>query len=198
MISLNTRILQPGSSAETDRFLARALEEWKNAERRLGVDIDTRVFAFVKSFDSSLEEALNLNLADNPNDVKVWRYGVLNGMFWPRGAQIRGESLRAWNPYERLPDCDRLMLLTVLTRVTREVLVSTPSWFEELASHLEQHGTAELVAESGQSKALAEALLQIGGQPVDSGALLVHARVTGIRREGVRIIAEIELPEAFQ
>lgn len=198
MISLNTRILQPGSNAETDRFLARALEEWKDAERRLGVDIDTRVFAFVKSFDSSLEETLNLNMADNPNDVRVWRYGVLNGMFWPRGAQIRGESLRAWNPYERLPDCDRLMLLTALTRVTREVLVSTPSWFEELASHLEQHGTAELVAESGQSKALAEALLQIGGRPVDSGALLVHARVTGIRREGVRIIAEIELPEAFQ
>ena len=198
MISLNTRILQPGSNAETDRFLARSLEEWTDAERRLGIDIDTRVFAFVKSFDSSLDEALHLNLDANPNDARVWRYGVLNGMCWPRGAQIRGESLRAWNPYERLPDCDRLMLLTALTRVTREVLVSTPSWFEELASHLEQYGSAELVAESGQSKVLAEALLRIGGQPVDSGALLVHARVNGIRREGVRIIAEIELPEAFQ
>lgn len=40
--------------------------------------------------------------------------------------------------------------------------------------------------------------LRVGGQPVDSGALLVHARVTGIRREGVRIIAELELPESFQ
>lgn len=198
MISLNTRILQPGSNEETDRFLARSLEEWQDAEQLLGVDIDTRVFAFVKSFDSTLEEALHLNLDANPNDVRVWQYGVLNGMFWPRGAQIRGESLRAWNPYERLPDCDRLMLLTALTRVTREVQVSNPSWFEELASHLEQYGAAELVAESGQSETLAEALLRIGGQPVDAGALLVHARVTGIRREGGRIIAEVELPEAFQ
>ena len=90
------------------------------------------------------------------------------------------------------------MLLMALTRVAREILVSNPSWFEELAGHLEQYGAAELVAESGQSKVLAEALLRIGGQPVDSGALLVHARVTGIRRECGRIIAEIELPEAFQ
>ena len=90
------------------------------------------------------------------------------------------------------------MLLTALTRVTREVMVSNSSWFEELAGHLEQYGAAELIAESGESRVMAEALLRIGGQPVDSGALLVHARVTGIRREGGRIIAEIELPEAFQ
>jgi hypothetical protein len=198
MISLNARILQPGSNAETDRFLAQCLEEWQDAEQRLGVDIDTRVFAFVKSFDPAIEQALHLNVNANPNDARVWRYGVLCGMFWPRGAQIRGESLRAWNPYERLPDCDRLMLLTALTRVTREVMVSNPSWFEELAGHLEQYGAAELIAESGESRVMAEALLRIGGQPVDSGALLVHARVTGIRREGGLIIAEIELPEAFQ
>ena len=27
---------------------------------------------------------------------------------------------------------------------------------------------------------------------------LIHARITGVRRDGDRIVAELELPEAFQ
>ena len=40
---------------------------------------------------------------------------------------------------------------------------------------------------------MARALLRIGTQAVESEALLIHARLTGIRREGGQIIAEIEL-----
>jgi hypothetical protein len=119
-------------------------------------------------------------------------------MFWPRGAQIRAEALRAWNPFERLPDCDRLLVLAALSRSTRAIALSSTDWFDELAGILVQDGLAELVAGVEQSGLLATALLRIGTQSVDSEALLIHARVAGIRREGNNIIAEIELPEAFQ
>jgi len=128
----------------------------------------------------------------------AWRYGVLYGMFWPRGAQIRSESLRAWNPFERLPDCDRLLALAVVPRLSQEVSLSNPRWCDELAARLVQFGAIELVCGVEESTQMAEALLRIGAEAIDSEALLIHARVTGVRRENNRIIAEIELPEAFQ
>ena len=199
VVSLNARVLGPGTSHDSDEFLATAIGEWQDAERRLGIDIDTRVFSLVKSADPSLDQALRLHHENDGHDgTAAWRYGVLYGMFWPRGAQIRAEALRAWNPFERLPDCDRLLVLAALSRSTRAIALSSTDWFDELAGILVQDGLAELVAGVEQSGLLATALLRIGTQPVDSEALLIHARVAGIRREGNNIIAEIELPEAFQ
>jgi hypothetical protein len=199
LISLGVRVLRPGTTADTDRFLARAIEEWQAAEERLGIDIDARVFALVRSSDDALEQALPIDQRlDEDSVTTAWRYGVLYGMFWPRGAQIRSESLRAWNPFERLPDCDRLLALAVVPRLAREVSLSTPRWFEELADVLVQTGVVELVGRVDQTTHMAEALLRIGAESIDSEALLIHARVTGVRRESNRILAEIELPEAFQ
>jgi len=199
LISLSLRVLRPGTGIDTDRFLGRVLQEWDNAEERLGIDIDARVFALVKSSDSSLEEALRIRGTVEAEVINSsWRYGVLYGMFWPRGAQIRSQSLRLWNPFEQLPDSDRLLALAVVPRSTREVAVSNPGWFEELTTLLVQNGVVDLVGSTNESEQLAAALLRIGREPVDSEALLVYARVTGTRREGRRIIAEIELPEAFQ
>jgi hypothetical protein len=55
-----------------------------------------------------------------------------------------------------------------------------------------------LVGTIEDSARIAEALLRIGAEPIDSEALLIHARITGVRREQDRIVAELELPEAFQ
>ena len=199
LISLGLRVLRPGTSADTDRFLARSVEEWQAAEQRLGIEIDARVFALVKSSDPSLEQMLEVNQRIDADAVTAsWRYGVLYGMFWPRGAQIRTESLRAWNPFERLPDCDRLLALAAVPVATRQVSLSNPRWFDELAPLLVQYGAVDLVGSIEAPARMAEALLRIGAEPIDSEALLIHARITGVRREEDRIVAEIELPEAFQ
>lgn len=199
LISLGVRVLRPGTAANTDRFLARSIEEWQAAEQRLGIEIDARVFALVKSSDPSLEQMLEISQRIDAEAVTpAWRYGVLYGMFWPRGAQIRTESLRAWNPFERVPDCDRLLALAALPMSTRRVFLSNPRWFDELASLLVQYGAVDLVGSLEDSARIAEALLRIGAEPIDSEALLIHARITGVRREEDRIVAEIELPEAFQ
>jgi hypothetical protein len=199
LISLGVRVLRPGTSADTDRFLARSLEDWQAAEQRLGIEIDARVFALVKSSDASLEQMLEINQRiDADAATASWRFGVLYGMFWPRGAQIRTTSLQAWNPFERLPDCDRLIALAAVPISRRRVSLSNPRWFDDLAPLLVQYGAVDLVGSVEDSPRMAEALLRIGAEPIDSEALLIHARITGVRREDNRLVAEIELPEAFQ
>jgi hypothetical protein len=199
MVSVNTRLLGPGTSAATDAFVAALGLEWQLAEHRLDVDIDSRIFALVKSADSGLEGALGVTPPnDSPAGLRAWRFGVLSNMLWPRGAQVRAESLRAWNPYERIPDCDRLLLLAAVSRPTQQIAVTAPDWFDQLARALLEAGSAELVVDIGGAHRLAEALLRIGAEPIDSEAILVHARVAGVHRGDDRIRAILELPEAFQ
>ena len=89
MISLNARLLRPGFTRSADLVLDRILRSWRSEEQRLGIDIDARVIAFVKSFEQEID-----TLAEGSDGGRSWRYGVLLGMLWARGAQIRGESLK--------------------------------------------------------------------------------------------------------
>jgi hypothetical protein len=199
LIALNARVLRPGTNENTDKFLARVIADWEVAQSRLGIDIDARVFAFVRSGDPSLEQALGVNpVGDSEESRAAWRYGVLYGMLWPSEAQIRTEALRAVNPFTPLPDCDRLLVLVTMLRPANEVELVDDTWFEKLARTLVQNGVAQLVGSPRQLDRFASALLRIASEPIDSEALLVYARLAGIQREGNRILATIELPEAFQ
>jgi hypothetical protein len=199
LVSMNARLLGPGTNKQTDSFMAAAVRQWDEAGRRLGIDIDARVFALVKSADSDLERALGVSPAgDSPASRASWRFGVIYGMLWPRGAQVRAESMRAWNPYERLPECDRLLVLAAFSHAPRQVFLSNAAWWSDLTDALLQDGAADLVGTANSGRELAEALVLIGAVPIDSATLLVHARLTGIRREGDHIHATIELPEVIQ
>lgn len=199
MISVNARILGPGTNVQTDAFLAGLVRAWNNAENRLGIDIDARILAFVHSTDSHLEQALGvIPIGDSEKARSVWRYSVLCGMLWPRGAQVRAESLRYSSTYSELPECDRLLLLAAKSRPIREVMLADDDWFEKLSSVLVQDGNGDLVALVTESGRLAQALLRIASEPVESEVLLIHARLIGIYRDKQWIRARIELPEAFQ
>jgi ATP-dependent helicase Lhr and Lhr-like helicase len=199
LVSMNTRLLRPGTNPQTDTFLASFVHDWNEAEQRLDIDIDARVFALVQSAVPALEQALGVApLGDSDSTHAIWRFGALYGMFGPRGAQIRAEALRHSSSFCRLPECDRLLLLAAVSRPVREVMLAGDTWFEELTRVLVQDGTAELVAPVSEAASLVGALLRVASEPVDSDALLVHARLTGLYRDGQRIRAGIELPEAFQ
>jgi len=199
LVSVNARLLGPGTNSDTDHYLAAAVDAWQASERNLGVDIDARVFALVRSSDPALEQALGVTpVGESDRARAAWRFGVLCGMLWPRGAQVRTESLRAWNPYDALPECDRLLVLAALPLSVRQVLISSDLWFEQLGQALLEDGRAQLVSFVDDGDQLSIALLRIAMEPVDSEAILVHARLTGVYRDGEQIRAEIELPEAMQ
>ena len=105
MISLNARLLRPGFTKSADRVLDRILRSWRSEEQRLGIDIDARGITFVKSFDQEID-----TLVEGSDGGRPWRYGVLLGMLWARGAQIRSESLKVQNQFERAVRCDRLIV----------------------------------------------------------------------------------------
>jgi hypothetical protein len=199
LISLNARLLAPGTSVHTDLFIAGLLRDWEAAEQRLGIDIDFRIFGIVKSSDSNLELALGVRPpSSNEEELTTWRFGVLTSILWPRGAQVRSASLQARNPFSETHESDRLLVLAAVVPATAEVSLSNPDWFDRLSRALIGTGSAVLVADADKGGQLAQAILRVGSEPIDSEALLVHARVVGVRVDERVIRVHVELPEAVQ
>jgi hypothetical protein len=119
-------------------------------------------------------------------------------LLWPSGSQLRTEGLKAYSQFESFLDCDRLLVGVALTESVRRISVDAVNWFEDFSGHIVSDGEVELVTEDGASTKLRDALLRVATDPVDSEALLVHARLTGVRQERKALIASFELPEAFQ
>jgi hypothetical protein len=189
--------LRPGTTPKIDRYVAEKQRRWNEAEIRFGMEVDLRVFALVESTDASLEAALMVSAPSGlPQAVAAWRYGVLYGMFWPRGSQVRSEALKNNNPFDSLPETDRLIVLTAQRPSATQVSVSEPAWFESLSAALVKDGIAQLTGEDAVR--MADALLRLGVEPVDSTGVLVHARVAAIIRDQGAWRATVELPEAFQ
>jgi hypothetical protein len=199
LVAVNARLLRPGTNFHADTFLATVIRDWMAAEQRLGIDIDARVLAFAQCSNPHLERALGLSAPGGSDQARsAWRYGVLYGMLWPRGAQVRAEALRHQSSFSVLPDCDRLLVLAAISRPVRTVTLANDTWFAELSRILVEDGRADLVCANSETERFADALLRIGSEPVDSDALLIHATLAGVHRDGTAIRAAFELPEAFQ
>jgi hypothetical protein len=172
-------------------------DEWRAAETALGIEIDMRVFALVKSTTPELLSVLDLENYSSSASA-AWRYSLLYSLLWPSGSQLRIEGLRAYSPFESFVDCDRLIVASALTETVQRISVDSVDWFSAFSAHIVSDGEVELIAEDGATDKLRDALLRVATDPVDSEALLVHARLTGIRQEQTGLIASFELPEAFQ
>ena len=95
-----SRVLRPGSTPATDAALATVTTEWKSEERRLGVEIPPRTWAYLMRTRSDLDAGLVLAGGGGERQ----RMDAVQSMLWPRGWQLRAEQLNAWNPFaENLP-----------------------------------------------------------------------------------------------
>jgi hypothetical protein len=199
LVALNARVLSPGSSDRTDALLSRILLDWDHAERNLGIDIDPRVIAFVHSRDQALENALAVIPEGQTDDARaIWRYGVLYGMLWSRGAELRAHMMRSANPFGQNIEADRLLVLSAVPQNRQRIPLASADWFDLLANALVAGGVAELVCEVGQETVLARALCQVAVDSIDIGGVLVHGRLASVCRTDNAWRAVIELPEALQ
>ena len=198
MIALNARILHAGTNPNTDRFIASSIHEWDAAESRIGIDIDLRVFCLYKSSDEGLAGALGLGAGTATTLAnESWRYSVVYGMLWSKGSQLRVEGLKAWSPYGAIPACDRLLIVAAIDDSIRLIPIGQAGWFASFAEAVAGDGSVDLSGAIANPRLFSDALMLIGANPVDSETLLVFARLTGVRTEGDRLIANFELPEAF-
>ncbi|RKH18569.1 DEAD/DEAH box helicase [Corallococcus sp. CA047B] len=196
--ALFARLLRPGSSPAMDAMLARLLGAWDAAEARLGVELAPQIVALWESKNEALDSTLTRAGEVPGGERRGWRYSTLLGLLWPRGSGVRAESLKTSNPYTSLPTSDRLLIEVLLPQQDIEVRLEETDWLTILTDRLITHGHARLSAPETDLRELREAMLAMLIEPLDIGALLVHPRVRGTRRQSGRVAVTFDLLEAVQ
>lgn len=194
--ALNSRVLRPGSSMQTDTLLYILLCQRQSEEARLGIEIDARVFAFVASASDEVDRAVPPPVREADNRQR--RFGTIYGLLWPRGSAVRASSLRAYNPYHPHPSTDRTLVLTAIRPAAPAVALSNPRWRELLATALVESGDAFLTAPPTEARRLRGAIMEVQGTPLDAGFLMLYPRVIGVTRDGQDVRVHFELREAYQ
>lgn len=189
--SLSSRVLRPGSTPSTDATLATVTTEWKAEERRLGVEIPPRTWAYLIRERSELDTGLVL-----PGGGTVrQRMDAVQSLLWPRGWQLRAEQLNAWNPFaENLPAAPE-----VLRSIASEgdpPLPLTDGFEAQVRKVLAERGSAQVLATPEQAPDLANLLVDLSAEPVVTEYLNVYPRVVEVdHRANGDVVVTLELAE---
>jgi hypothetical protein len=77
---------------------ANLIHQWREEEKRLGIEIDARVFAYQASANIQYNEALTGVGGASSND-RHWRFQTIYSLLWPRGITVRSRNLMPYNPF---------------------------------------------------------------------------------------------------
>lgn len=199
MVALANRVLRPGSTPESDAFFLGAIREWSEQETRLGVELDARVIAYRLSRRTDIDAALNFAGIDTPTvNPDQWRMGVVYGLLWPRGAEVRQSGLQLYSPFVDLPAPEPLLLRRYLEAGHAPIDLQDEEWRTQCLARLAETGAATLVCPVQELERLAGAFNFLATNPVQTGYLSVFARVQAVRRMQDQHLVEVDIPEALQ
>lgn len=199
MVALANRVLRPGSSLESDAFLLDAVRRWQDEEVRLGVELDARVLAYRLSRRDDIDLALSFAGIDAPTvNPDQWRFGVVYGLLWPRGAQIRQSGLQASSIFVDLPKPEPLLVSAYLEEGAAPIDVCSADWQTVCLARLAEVGAVTLVCPVTAAERLANGLAFLATNPVRTDYLSVFARVQAVRRIADTVEIDVDVAETLQ
>ncbi|MEX3990820.1 protein DpdJ [Paraburkholderia sp. EG286A] len=193
LASLNARVLRPGSSQVSDRFLHDILTDWQVSEQRLGIEIDARLIAAFAARNDLPDELQDmLGEAGMSTD---WKTGMIYGLLWPRGSLVRQQHLSIYNPYCNLPKTERLLVAESIPEWDIRIDVTELEWEQRCQSILAHRGFVTLTCPKSSEQMLQNAFHTLMLDPVDAGSLHVYPALVGMRQSILAVEADIRLPE---
>ncbi|WP_176559273.1 protein DpdJ [Rubellimicrobium roseum] len=196
--SLNTRLLRPGTDATLDGLMLDLVEGWSELERRVGLCVGVREFAFVASRHGGWRRRIRDHLARSVpgGAADVSSYAAATALLWPTDVEVRRSSLQGFHPFRDVRPTDPAVpRYLLLGRSVATVELSAPDWRLCLNAALGAQGRCRLAAALDQAPALRAALVQLAASPVDVGALQFFPVVERIDHEAERIVADLSLRE---
>ncbi|MFO0822552.1 MAG: hypothetical protein U0792_05430 [Gemmataceae bacterium] len=190
--ALAGRVLRAGTSTQSDLLLCNLLTRWREAEDRVGFEIDGRTFAWLASADEAVGSALQAVVkAAVPG--RGQRFAAVSGLLWPRGSAAWGQRLRVRNPYLELAPTDRELALAVLPPSEPPIPLDRRDVAEAIRAALLADG---FVAVTGSADAAQEVILRFAVEPLDTGTVLAYPRVRSATACGDTVTVTLELAEA--
>jgi hypothetical protein len=127
-----------------------------------------------------------------------WRFGVIYGLLWPRGAQIRQSGLRLSSIFTDLPLPEPLLVRRYISEGAVPIDVYVADWQPLCLSRLADVGAVTLKCPMAAVDRLADALAFLATNPVQTDYLSVFARTQGVRRVADYLEVDVDVAEALQ
>lgn len=198
-VSLNGRLMRAGSGPELDELLDLLLSRWREIEAKLGLTVGLREFACLAGQDDHLVEPLRRFLLAQVPDAtgaRNERIGLVGGLLWPRGVEIRQRALQSYNPFRRPRLTDPGLARAVLMAgLAPEVRIENQNWRSAVARELGLHGTVRLSSAKAESSRLQASLIELAATPIDVAYLQFFATLERFDDEGERLAAILTLRE---
>lgn len=199
LAGLNNRILRPGSSPMSDLFLLKSIQFWMEEERRLGVEIDSRVMAYVLSEKDDVEGAVPHFMSGQVlTNIRQWRFNAIYGLLWQRGSAIRQAGLSIYNPFSDFPKTERLLVAESVLIEVPVVNTDAVDWQSNCLSLLSKNALVRLVCPRPDKDRLKVVFGFLMTNPAEDNYLLLYPRIRGVRQFIDRTEVDVELVEALQ
>lgn len=197
--SLNTRLLRPGSSARSDRFVLDALRLWHEVEARLDVEIDQRVFCTLAGADSEVAGEARAIVGEVIGDdsAQVAARAVLDALMWPRGSRLRQSAIEAYSRFARGQDGDPKLLREWID-TQRTPFELDEGWRASFDKAIAADGVASVRCDQGHVERLSHALVSLTAEPVDLGYLRGYPVLLSVTRDAGGYVALFQVREALQ
>ena len=192
---ISARFIRPGSSPQTDLLVHSLLQHQQELETALGLELDSRLHAFMASQPERLPNEIWAAAPQDPTiDQQRMCMNVAESIFWERGVFLRERLHQTWNEFADLPPADASLLACLRTVDFQSVDLSQEGWREALVAALSQDGVAALSAPLASGPSLRETLTDLMIRRVEAGVLILDVRVRRILQRNGRWFVLLELP----
>ena len=193
MTAIASRYLRPGAGQASDDLTTRMLDQWRETEAHLGVEIDLAGFARLQADNAALDTLTGGAL---PADrVRMWRASQAQSLLWPRGAAARRSSITAPNRYTDLPEADPRIVGATLGDGIHRVPIEHAERVFESGGVLAAAGEALIEIGDEGPRAARELILRLCTESIETGAMLDYAKVQSVRRtvSGLELALTLDL-----
>lgn len=175
-VSLNARLLRPGSTAQMDFLLAVLTQRWEGLERRFGLAIGLREFCCIALQITGVRDEIiavfGEVLGSLPQDSDI--IAVLSGLLWPKGIEIRQRTLQSYNPFRQPRLSDPALIRHLLLNPNLVVIrleEANENWYAQFTSAIAQYGIVQLEVPRGAERRMRSAIVRAVSSAVDIGFL---------------------------
>jgi hypothetical protein len=200
-ISVVTQLLRPGSSDQTDRFVWIANALWRRFEQRLGVAIDSRVFAYCLVSRESVRRRLRdfltgLSGGETPDEGQV--FIMAERMLLRSCEDSCAECLHQPSRYAGIPQPSRILARQWLNMTVMDVewLPDSMLWLTQVKATLRVTGTVRLVVPTQNLAAAMQTLPQLLAERIETQFLLLPTALQRVERSGSRTYLTLRTCEA--
>jgi hypothetical protein len=199
VVSLNNRLLRADAGPELDKLLLDLHAHWDQLERRFGIAIGLREFAFSccqsESWQVRVREYLTATIPGEAAGA-ITILAAITSLLWPREFEVRLTSLRAYNPFRETRATDPAIVRHLLLDHSLMIVdIGETDWRNQLHLAFEATGTCRLAAAKNQAAQLRAALVRLSATPIDVGVLQFFPVIVRAGQVDARVFADLMLRE---